>query len=160
MIAPTAPTHTVGTGAGLVAFHDEGEGPPVLLLHGFPASSWQWRDFLPLLAARFRVIAPDLPGAGASRPADGVTLDLSTLAGAMRELVDSLGIERFAVVAHGVGAGVAQVLVIEQNHGAQLFRYLRSMYDLPGKPQSFHRPGPLPIRPEEVHRQITEWSRA
>ena len=113
MIAPTAPTHTVGTAAGIVAFHDEGEGPPVLLLHGFPASSWQWRDFLPLLAARFRVIAPDLPGAGASRPADSVTLDLATLAGAMQELVDALGIERFAVVAHGAGAGVAQVLAIE-----------------------------------------------
>jgi len=112
VIAP-APTHTVRTGAGLVAVHDEGEGPPVLLLHGFPASSWQWRDFMPLLAARFRVIAPDLPGAGASRPADGARLDLATLAGATRELVDSLGIERFAVVAHGAGAGVAQLLAIE-----------------------------------------------
>ena len=48
----------------------------------------------------------------------------------------------------GVG-GRRPVLVIEQNHGAQLFRYLRSMYDLPGKPASFHRAGPLPLRPGE-----------
>jgi 2-oxoglutarate ferredoxin oxidoreductase subunit alpha len=57
-------------------------------------------------------------------------------------------------------AGVSQVLVVEQNHGAQLFRYLRSMYDLPGKPQSFHRPGPLPLRPGELTDAIVEWQRA
>ena len=42
---------------------------------------------------------------------------------------------------------MTRVLVVEQNHGGQLYRYLRSVYDLPGKPASFHRPGPLPLRP-------------
>jgi 2-oxoglutarate ferredoxin oxidoreductase subunit alpha len=55
--------------------------------------------------------------------------------------------------------GVAQVLVVEQNHGAQLYRYLRSMYDLPGKPQSLHRPGPLPLRPGELANAILAWRR-
>ncbi len=55
--------------------------------------------------------------------------------------------------------GVSRVLVVEQNHGAQLFRYLRAMYDLPGKPASFHRPGPLPMRPGELADVILEWSR-
>jgi 2-oxoglutarate ferredoxin oxidoreductase subunit alpha len=53
--------------------------------------------------------------------------------------------------------GVQQVLVIEQNHSAQLFRYLRSMYDLPGKPAGFHRPGPLPLRPRELTEAIVNW---
>ncbi len=53
--------------------------------------------------------------------------------------------------------GVKRVLVVEQNHTAQLFRYLRSMYDLPGKPASFHRPGPLPMRPGELANVILEW---
>ena len=53
--------------------------------------------------------------------------------------------------------GVARVLVVEQNHGAQLFRYLRAMYDLPGKPASYHRPGPLPLRPGELAKAILEW---
>ena len=53
--------------------------------------------------------------------------------------------------------GVDRVLVVEQNHTAQLFRYLRSMYDLPGKPASFHRPGPLPMRPGELAQVILEW---
>ena len=53
--------------------------------------------------------------------------------------------------------GVRRVLVVEQNHSAQLFRYLRAMYDLPGKPASFHRPGPLPMRPGELADVILEW---
>ncbi len=53
--------------------------------------------------------------------------------------------------------GVQRVLVVEQNHSAQLLRYLRSVYDLPGKPQSFHRPGPLPLRPGELADAIVEW---
>jgi 2-oxoglutarate ferredoxin oxidoreductase subunit alpha len=57
-------------------------------------------------------------------------------------------------------AGVRRVLVVEQNHGAQLYRYLRSVYDLPGRPASFHRPGPLPLRPAELTGAIVEWQRA
>ncbi len=54
-------------------------------------------------------------------------------------------------------AGVDHVLVVEQNHGAQLFRYLRAMADLPGKARSFHRPGPLPLRPGELVAAIHDW---
>lgn len=53
--------------------------------------------------------------------------------------------------------GVASVLVVEQNHSAQFYRYLRSVYDLPGKPASFHRPGPLPLRPGELADAILAW---
>jgi len=56
--------------------------------------------------------------------------------------------------------GVKRVLVVEQNHGAQLYRYLRAMYDLPGRPGSFHRPGPLPLRPSELAAAIVEWQGA
>lgn len=56
--------------------------------------------------------------------------------------------------------GVKRVLVVEQNHGAQFHRYLRADYDLPGEVLSFHRPGPLPIRPDEIYQQVTEWGRA
>ena len=47
-------------------------------------------------------------------------------------------------------AGVKHVLVVEQNHGAQFYRYLRAWFDLPGRPESFHRPGPLPLKPAEL----------
>jgi 2-oxoglutarate ferredoxin oxidoreductase subunit alpha len=47
-------------------------------------------------------------------------------------------------------AGVAQVLVVEQNHGGQLLRYLRAAYDLPGRAAQPAPPGPLPLRPAEL----------
>jgi pimeloyl-ACP methyl ester carboxylesterase len=88
------------------------EDPPVLLLHGFPGSSYAWRQFAPLLSPWMHVIAPDLLGCGDSdQPAD---VDLSVLAqaGYARELLDHLGIERFAVVGHAHGGGVAQLLAL------------------------------------------------
>ena len=57
-------------------------------------------------------------------------------------------------------AGAKRVLVVEQNHTGQLYRYLRAEYDLPGEVKSFRHPGPLPMRPDEIHQQITEWSRS
>jgi 2-oxoglutarate ferredoxin oxidoreductase subunit alpha len=56
--------------------------------------------------------------------------------------------------------GVRQVLVVEQNHGAQFYRYLRGHFDLPARPTSYHRPGPLPLRPGELHKAIADWRKA
>jgi len=53
--------------------------------------------------------------------------------------------------------GVQRVMVVEQNHGAQFYRYLRAYFDLPGRPASYHRPGPLPLRPGELLQALTEW---
>ncbi|MFT3820710.1 MAG: 2-oxoacid:acceptor oxidoreductase subunit alpha [Rubrivivax sp.] len=57
-------------------------------------------------------------------------------------------------------AGVRQVLVVEQNHGGQLLRYLRSRCDLPGRPAGLHRAGPLPLRPGELADAFTDWAAA
>jgi 2-oxoglutarate ferredoxin oxidoreductase subunit alpha len=54
-----------------------------------------------------------------------------------------------------VTAGARRVLVVEQNHSAQFHRYLRSVYDLPGEVRTRH-PGPLPIRPAEIHQTPQE----
>ena len=56
--------------------------------------------------------------------------------------------------------GARRVLVVEQNGGAQLYRYLRSQYDMPGDVRSLARPGPLAIRPSEVCRALTQWGNA
>ena len=56
--------------------------------------------------------------------------------------------------------GVSRVLVIEQNHSAQLYKYLRGECDLPGKVGSLHRAGALQFHPDEIHRHLLEWSRA
>ena len=61
--------------------------------------------------------------------------------------------ERFAAAL----AGKKRVLVIEQSHSAQFYRYLRAHYDLPKDVRVLNRPGPLPIRPSEIHGAISEW---
>jgi 2-oxoglutarate ferredoxin oxidoreductase subunit alpha len=53
--------------------------------------------------------------------------------------------------------GVKRILVVEQTHSGQFYRYLRAHYDLPAPVRVFNRPGPLPITAGEIHRSITEW---
>jgi 2-oxoglutarate ferredoxin oxidoreductase subunit alpha len=53
-------------------------------------------------------------------------------------------------------AGVSRVLVVEQSHSAQFYRYLRAHYTLPEDTLVLHRPGPLPIRPSEIYRKLTQ----
>jgi 2-oxoglutarate ferredoxin oxidoreductase subunit alpha len=52
--------------------------------------------------------------------------------------------------------GVSRVIVLEQTHSAQFLHYLRAFHDLPGEVQTFHRPGPLPMRPGEIHARLIE----
>jgi microsomal epoxide hydrolase len=81
-------------------------GGTVVLLAGFPESSHAWRKVMPLLAERYRVIAPDLPGQGESdRPAEGY--DTRSLAQAVHGLVHQLGVGAHFLAAHDVGAWVA-----------------------------------------------------
>ena len=83
-----------------------GDGPAVLLLHGFAETSRMWRPIIPLLAKKFTVIAPDLPGIGDSAiPSDGI--DMKNAAIRIHEVVRSLGIEKARVVGHDIGLMVA-----------------------------------------------------
>ncbi|MBI3155681.1 MAG: 2-oxoacid:acceptor oxidoreductase subunit alpha [Burkholderiales bacterium] len=55
-------------------------------------------------------------------------------------------------------AGAREILVVEQNHGGQLLRYLRSRVDLPSRPRGLHQPGPLPLRPGELATAFADWA--
>lgn len=83
-----------------------GHGPAVILLHGYTQTSLMWRPIIPLLAKKFMVIAPDLPGIGDSEiPKDG--LDMKTAAIRIHALAKSLGVEKARVVGHDIGLMVA-----------------------------------------------------
>jgi pimeloyl-ACP methyl ester carboxylesterase len=83
-----------------------GHGAPLLLLHGYAETSLMWRPIIPLLAQRFTVIAPDLPGIGDSAvPTDG--LDMTTAAVRIHALARSLGTQKVRVVGHDIGLMVA-----------------------------------------------------
>ena len=97
-----------------LSFHvvDEGSGPPVLLLHGFPDSSALWRHQIPALVdAGHRVIAPDLRGFGASDRPEGVAqYTMPLLIGDLVGILDALGEQRADVVGHDWGAGIGWTL--------------------------------------------------
>jgi pimeloyl-ACP methyl ester carboxylesterase len=83
-----------------------GHGPAVILLHGYTQTSHMWRPIIPLLAEKFTVVAPDLPGIGDSDvPTDG--LDMKSAAIRIHGLAKSLGIEKARVVGHDIGLMVA-----------------------------------------------------
>jgi pimeloyl-ACP methyl ester carboxylesterase len=96
----TIDAHDVG--ALNVHLHEAGEGPPVLLLHGWPQDALCWRYVMPLLADRYRVIAPDMRGFGATdapgRGYNGETLGADAIA-----LLDALEIERAHLIGHDWG---------------------------------------------------------
>lgn len=86
-----------------------GDGDPVVLLHGWPQTSHEWRHVTPLLSGRHRVIAPDLRGLGdTSRPLEGY--DSRSIAADVAELVEHLGIGRFHLVGHDWGGPTAFAL--------------------------------------------------
>jgi pimeloyl-ACP methyl ester carboxylesterase len=83
-----------------------GHGTPVILLHGFAETSLMWKPIMPLLAERFMVIAPDLPGIGDSAiPTNGQ--DMKSAAIRIHDLAKSLGVQKAEVVGHDIGLMVA-----------------------------------------------------
>ncbi|HEY6678430.1 MAG TPA: alpha/beta hydrolase [Actinomycetota bacterium] len=98
-----------------MAFIEEGdpENPAVVFIHGFPTSSFLWREFVPLFAPWTHVIAPDLLGCGNSGMPEEGDLHIRAQAGYIRELLEGLGVDRFAVVGHGHGGGIAQLLAVD-----------------------------------------------
>jgi 2-hydroxymuconate-semialdehyde hydrolase len=107
------PRSRVDVSGGELAYAELGEGPPVLLVHGFPTSAFLWRRDAPLLASRFRVVAPDLLGYGESEKPPGADLSVLAQARYVGELLDRLGVEELAVVGHDLGGAVAQLLALE-----------------------------------------------
>jgi pimeloyl-ACP methyl ester carboxylesterase len=89
-----------------------GDGPPLLLVHGWPQTWYAWRLIMPALAGSFRVIAPDQRGIGLSgRPEDGY--DTGTLAADLIALMDALGHQRFAVFGHDTGMWIGYAMAAD-----------------------------------------------
>jgi pimeloyl-ACP methyl ester carboxylesterase len=104
--AETVASRTAVVGGVKMHYLAAGHGPTVILLHGYTQTSRMWRPIIPLLAEKFSVIAPDLPGIGDSAiPANG--LDMKSAAGTIHALAKSLGVEKARVVGHDIGLMVA-----------------------------------------------------
>lgn len=99
-------TQAVAVDGGVVSVTVGGSGPPVLLLHGYAETSRMWKPLAKVLAPRFTIIAPDLPGIGESSiPKTG--LDMKTSTERVHAAVRSLGYSKVRVVGHDIGLMVA-----------------------------------------------------
>ncbi len=100
-----------------------GEGPPVLLLHGFPQTHLAWHRVAPVLAERFTVVVPDLPGYGASRLPAPTTEAMAKrpVARLMVGLMAALGHDRFGLAGHDRGGRIGYRLALD--HPGRLTRF-------------------------------------
>ncbi len=89
---------------------DQGQGPPLLLLHGLGASSFSWRHNLGPLSRHFRVLAPDLPPHGRSPAPLDADYTLEALAAGVLKLMDRHGIARAALAGNSLGGSLALLL--------------------------------------------------
>ncbi len=103
MTAATATHHTAQVNGTRLHYVTAGDGPPVMLLHGWPQTWYEWRHVMTMLAGEYQVVAPDLRGFGYSaKPAAGY--DAATMAADLAALSDHLGLRDVTVVGHDWGA--------------------------------------------------------
>jgi pimeloyl-ACP methyl ester carboxylesterase len=122
-----------------------GDGPPLLLVHGWPETWYAWRHVMPTLARSFEVVAVDQRGIGLSdKPESGY--DTGTQARDLIALMGALGHERFAVVGHDTGFAISYALAAD--HPERIER--AALIDIPGSP------GAAPAPPVFVPSQIND----
>lgn len=94
-----------------LSVRDEGTGPALVLLHGYPTGSYDWHAIWPWLQPHFRLIAPDLLGHGFSDKPTAHDYTITSHAASVGALLEALGIREFHLVAHDLGVRVAQELL-------------------------------------------------
>ena len=124
-----------------------GDGPPLLLVHGWPQNWYAWRMVMPALAQDFQVIAPDQRGIGLTdKPEDGY--DAGTLASDLVALMDALGHQRFAVVGTDTGLPIGYALAAD--HPDRVARVV--LAEVPGPPGAV--PSPPFFAPEPLNNRL------
>jgi pimeloyl-ACP methyl ester carboxylesterase len=95
------------------------DAPVILLLHGFPSSSHQYRNLIPLLGGKYRVIAPDLPGFGFTETPSTFKYTFANLAKTMAEFLDELSIQKFSMYIFDYGAPTGLRLALQRPDSIQ-----------------------------------------
>lgn len=90
------------------------DAPALLLPHGYPCSSYQFRNLMLRLADRWRLVAPDFPGCGYSGTPEGFAYDFDGYAAFLESFADRLGLERFVLYLHDFGSQIGLRLAIRQ----------------------------------------------
>ena len=108
-------SHSAFVAAAGLTWHVQtlGRGPELLLIHGTAASTHSWRDLMPALGRRFRVVAPDLPGHGFTELPPFYRLSLNGMAESLAGLLRALDFAPRVVVGHSAGAAIAARLCLD-----------------------------------------------
>jgi pimeloyl-ACP methyl ester carboxylesterase len=113
-----------------VSYVDQGEGDPVVLLHGIPTWGYLWQPLWPPLAKRHRILIPDLLGFGFSDKRDRFDRSIDRQTDMIVSWLDKLGVDRTTVVGHDIGGGVALRLATLHSSRVQKLCLLNSVcYD-------------------------------
>ena len=102
---------------GLSVFYREAgaaNAPALLLPHGYPCSSYEFRNFMPALSDRWRLLAPDFPSCGYSGTPDGFAYDFDGYADFLIRFADHVGLRRFVLYLHDFGSQIGLRVAIKQ----------------------------------------------
>jgi haloalkane dehalogenase len=100
---------------GDVHYVDEGSGPPILLVHGTPTNSYEYRHIISALSKRFRCVAPDHLGFGQSSRPQSFAYTPEAHAAVLKEFVERLGLKDFTLVLHDFGGPIGLPLALDPN---------------------------------------------
>lgn len=131
---------TLGSHQIFVIEEGPAEAPLLLLIHGFPTSSWDWAPMWPSLTEKFRVVALDLLGFGYSDKPDHRKYTIHGQADLVEDLVRHKQLKRFHVLAHDYGDTVAQELLARQNERGGAGLWLSCCFLNGGLFPETHRP--------------------
>ncbi|HEV2678938.1 MAG TPA: alpha/beta fold hydrolase [Rhodanobacter sp.] len=130
--------HSVQTGDTRWVYYEGGEGPTIVLLHGFAANKEVWLSIAKLLTPHFHLIIPDLPGWGESSRATDTSYNIDAQAARLDAFVQTLRLQRFVLVGHSMGGAVATAYASEHpEHVAELA--LIDAFGLKATPNAFER---------------------
>ncbi|OZM76546.1 alpha/beta fold hydrolase [Pseudonocardia sp. MH-G8] len=133
------PTHEVQLPEGRIRYHERGEGPPIVFVHGIVANADVWRHVVPGLADRYRCITPDWPLGGHELPMrEGTDFSLFGLADLVHRTLAALDLDAVTLVGNDTGGAVCQA--VAARHPARLARLVLTPCD------AFDNFLPLPIK--------------
>lgn len=141
-----------------IAYRKFGDGPALLLLHGFPLSSLSYRHLVPHLARHFTCYDPDTPGLGASEWHSNFDFHFPSQALTIRQFVDTLGVRSYTVLGQDSGGTLARLLCLSDPERVERLILLNT--EMPG-----HRPQLIPLYTAlaripgstELLRPLTRW---
>lgn len=106
-------THSVQAGDTRWSYYEGGDGPTIVLLHGFADSKTVWLPVATQLTPHFHVVIPDLPGWGGSSRNMQANYDIDAQAARLEAFVQALGLKHFLLVGHSMGGAIAGVFAAE-----------------------------------------------